>query len=86
VRSGKYEVEILEKILSDKLNRGNLIKQFQDSIWADANANEILSELAYDLDFYEPNDELRKEDPSYYGDERLEGVIREALIKLKKDN
>jgi hypothetical protein len=45
--------------------------------------NEMLSALAYDLDFYEPDEALRKQEPSYYGDERLEAEIKSVLRKLK---
>jgi hypothetical protein len=76
-------MKILERILDDKLNRKNLISEFQELIWNDKNANEILSELAYDLDFYEPDEELRKEDSSYYGDNRLEEEIKLAIRKLR---
>jgi uncharacterized protein YcaQ len=62
-------MEILEKIISDKLNRKRLISEFQEFIWNAENANEILTELAYQLDFYEPNETERREDPSYFGDE-----------------
>jgi hypothetical protein len=77
-------MEILKKILQDKQNRIGLIKELQKAIWNDDNANEILSELAYDLDFYEPHEERRKEDASYYGDERLEKEIKTAMKKLKR--
>lgn len=76
-------MEILNKILEDKHNRVNLIKQFQELVWNDYSANEVLADLAYDLDFYEPNSEWRKEDLSYYGDERLEKEVRSAIEKLK---
>lgn len=76
-------MQILELILKDKNNRSSLIKQFQELVWNDENANEILSELAYDLDFYEPNEQWRKEDPSYYGDNRLEKEIKSAIQKLQ---
>lgn len=76
-------MQILELILKDKNNRSSLIKQFQELVWNDENANEILSELAYDLDFYEPNEQWRKEDPSYYGDNRLEVEIKSAIQKLQ---
>jgi GGDEF domain-containing protein len=79
-------MEILEKILTDKVNRKKLISEFQELIWNDENASEVLSLLAYDLDFYEPNIELRKEDPSYYGDERLEEEIKLVINKLKEQN
>lgn len=76
-------MQILVQILQDKKNRDNLIKKFQEEVWNNDNANEILSELAYDLDFYEPNEDWRKENSSYYGDERLEQEIKLALEKLK---
>lgn len=76
-------MKILEKILTDKLNRKQLISEFQELIWNDENANELLSELAYDMDFYEPNEKLRKENPSYYGDERLEEEIKSAIQKVQ---
>lgn len=75
-------MEILEKILLDKINRMKLINEFQELIWNESSPNEILSELAYDLDFYEPDPELRKEDSSYYGDERLEEEIKSTLYKI----
>ena len=76
-------MELLEKILRDKANRMQLIREFQELIWNDDNANEILSELALDLDYYEPNEEWRKQDPSYYGDDRLEEEIKLAIRKLE---
>jgi hypothetical protein len=79
-------MEILKKILDDKLNRKRYIFEFQELIWNDENANEILSELAFDLDFYEPDDELRKEDPSYYGDDKLVEVLKSAMQKYQKQN
>lgn len=77
-------MEILEKILNDKANRKQLISEFQEFVWNDDNANELLSQLAYDLDFYEPNEDLQKEDQSYYGDERLEKEIKSVIQKLKE--
>lgn len=76
-------MEILKKILTEKLNRKLLIKQFQEQVWNNENGNETLSELAYDLDFYEPDEILRKQDSVYYGDERLEKEIIDVLKKLK---
>jgi hypothetical protein len=79
-------MEILKKILNDKVNREQLIKEFQQIVWNDDNPNEILLDLAYDLDYYQPNNELRKEDPSYYGDEQLEMEIKSAIEKIDKLN
>lgn len=79
-------MEILEQILENKQNRRTLIKEFQELIWNDENANEILSELAYDLDFYEPNEEWRKESLSYYGDDRLEEVVKTVIQRLQEQS
>jgi hypothetical protein len=45
-------------------------------------AYDILADLAYDLDFFEPDPFLRVESTSYYGRERLEEEIRTALRRL----
>jgi hypothetical protein len=76
-------MKILEQILNDRQNRQSLIKQFQEQIWNNERSSEILSELAYDMDFYEPNGALRIGEPNYYDDERLEEEIRNAIEKLK---
>lgn len=79
-------MEILEKILNDKLNRKELIKEFQSQVWDNEKSIQILRDLAYDLDFYEPDEILRSDDPSYYGDERLEKEILVVIQKLKQLN
>lgn len=82
-------IECLNKILSESEPvRTELIKSFQNEVWDDESIkdealNEILSELAYDLDFYEPNEEWRKEDLSYYGYDRLKKEITKAIKKLQ---
>jgi len=75
-------------IASDDLEeRKELINEFQEQVWngeinTDNPAFEILSELAHDLDFYEPDENLRKEDSVYYGDEKLMQEISSALEKM----
>jgi len=44
---------------------------------------DIFDEIAYDLDYYEPDERLRREDLSFYGDDRLEIEIKSALEKLR---
>lgn len=66
-----------------------LVKKFQSEIWNDETIqnerlNEILSELAYDLDFYEPNEEWKKESPNYFGDERLQELIKLGIQKIEE--
>ena len=76
-------IEILKEILRNKSNRKDLIKVFQEQVWNNkSKCNDVLSELAYDLDFYEPDEMLRKEDAMYYGDKRLEEEISNTLSKL----
>ncbi|MCX8486568.1 MAG: hypothetical protein ORN53_05235 [Crocinitomicaceae bacterium] len=79
-------MEILEKIVRDKLNRKLFISEFQESIWNAENANEILTELVYQLDFYEPDETKRREDPSYFGDDKLAAEVALAIQQLKEQN
>lgn len=82
-------IDKLNQILSSEgSERKKLVKEFQEQIW-DERTNldnpvfDILSELAYDLDFYEPDENLRSEDGSYYSDDKLEVEIASALKKLE---
>lgn len=80
-------MEILKQILLSKSNREQLIKEFQNQLWnkdikVSKSIYNILSELAYDLDYYEPNDLLRIEDNSYFGNDKLEQEIQIALKKI----
>jgi len=51
---------------------------------AESGLNEILSELAYDLDFYEPNEEERNEDFCLYGNDRLYENVKIGIERLKE--
>lgn len=75
-------IELINKILRDKANRQKHISEFQQKVWDDEESNEILSNLALDLDYYEPDEKLRKEDSSYYGDAQLERELEDVLRKL----
>lgn len=78
---------MLSTALSEPAQRQRIINEFQHIIWhSDDLPNswevEILRDLAFDLDFYEPDAKRRAEDVSFYGDERLEDEINAALKKL----
>lgn len=80
---------LLNNILleQDPVRQGILIKEFQNEIWDSSiedPLHDILGEFAYDLDFYEPDMKLRNESPSYYGKDRLEQAITEAIEKIKQ--
>lgn len=82
-------MKILNQILLSKSNRKQLVKEFQSLVWnGDINIsesiNKLLSELAYDLDFYEPDEKLRKETPNYFGDDRLEKEIQNILKQIEE--
>jgi hypothetical protein len=57
---------------------------WNDEIIQDEALNDVLTDIAYILDFYEFDDEWRKESPSYYGDEQLEREIKSAIHKIDK--
>ncbi len=84
-------LEILRKILveNDKSNIDNLIIEFQKFVWLNSDFNDedpsahIFDDLADSLDYYEPNSELRRDSPSYYGEEKMRKEIKEALKKIE---
>src|SRR5260370_36405753 len=83
-------VALLKLALSNRAERVSAIKAFQNYVFdtstpvpgAAAEQWETLNDLAVDLDYYEPDPVDRREDPSYYGDQRVEVEITEALQKL----
>lgn len=81
-------VNILIQASQSREQRPKLISEFQSAVWNTPEDNswewEILTDLAYDLDFYEPNADLRAEDESYKDDEQAVQEIESALEKLQK--
>jgi hypothetical protein len=85
-------IEILNKILLEKEpSRSDLINSFQVEVFNDESITddvleEIIGDLALDLDYYEPNEERRKESSSFYGSERLEEILKEGILKIQSYN
>jgi len=83
-------IALLTQTVAEHNERDDRIRQFQDFVFhtpkppADFSEAywEILADLAYDLDFYVSDPARRREDASYYGEERLIREIRESLTKL----
>lgn len=79
---------LAEKILTDKSGRTRWLREFEALVWnteediGNAQQDEVLRDLAVDLAYYEPDPQIRKEDPSFFGDDRLEAEITSALRKL----
>ena len=46
---------------------------------------DILTDLAYDLDYYEPDPRARQESPSFYGPRRAAELIEAALSELRRE-
>lgn len=85
--SAEELVDLLREALGNRFRRKELIDRFQQTVWnapiaASADAMEIFADLAHDLDYYEQNREDRAEDPTFYGDQRFEEEVRQALQKL----
>jgi hypothetical protein len=83
-------VRLLQKAIEDKDERAASILSFQaaifentqESVGAGSDQWEVFSDLAYDLDYFEPDPKARLEDPSYFGEERAVELILEALRRV----
>lgn len=78
---------LVARILSegDSLGRRRQIRSLQSEVWDtsevlfSAELDELLRDLVYDLDFYEPDVVSRAFDRTYFGDDELEDRVRAAL-------
>ncbi|HEY5122377.1 MAG TPA: hypothetical protein VIK14_01435 [Ignavibacteria bacterium] len=85
-------ISLLKKILSNDSNSKHYIFEFQkevletDEEFVNEEIDDLLSKLAFNLSFFEPDPEMRKEDPSYYGEEKLRNYIEPVLKKISDFN
>ena len=87
----KIIISKLEEIISDKKYRDKKVLSFSTEIMkndekdfnGDYKYNEFVNDLAYDMDYYSSDERLQKE-YGYFGDDKLEQMINDALIKLKQ--
>jgi len=69
--------------------RPTLIRNFQKLVWNfngtihSESVDSILRDLAYDLDYYEPDSLWRMQDSSFYGEKRAIEEISAAFVKLQ---
>ena len=83
--------ELLEGAATEPSTRLERIQQFQSAVFeSDAAAFglsdhewDVLTQLAQDLDYYEPNHQHRNESTLFYGDERVVREIQDALAKVR---
>jgi hypothetical protein len=89
--SAKFEsiIEQLKLLVNRPTELPAGIPKVQQEIWDGKEGMEhdpqceILCDLAYDLNYYQPNERVRSQDKSLYGEERALSEIREALAKLE---
>lgn len=82
---------LLSNIIKRDRNREDDIKRFQNLVWEteeplsdDVELSEKLEELAYDLDYYEHNEDVRSEDASLYDQKRLDDEVLDVLNMVIK--
>lgn len=83
--------EVLKTALTSDEERTKAIREFQelffksDEVLVSKEVDEVLNELAGDLEFYVPIGLHRAQDPSYFGDEKAKKLIRETLKLLEAE-
>jgi hypothetical protein len=81
---------LLVRALREPSTRRATVRQFQSLVWECPRHSiaretyDVLADLAYDLDYFEPDPVSRAQNMSYYGDERLEQEIQIALRRLEE--
>lgn len=81
-------ISLLKKILLNDSNSKHYIYEFQKEVletdieFVNKEIEDLLIDLAIDLDCFEPDLEMRKESPSFYGEEKLKNYIEPVLKKI----
>lgn len=79
-------IDLLHVALANSDERIKAVIDFQslmfksDGLLVSEEIDEVLHELAGDLEFYVPGD---SQDPSYFGDAKAKKLIREALARIE---
>jgi len=82
-------VKLMREMVRDRRALPEAIASLQQLVWKEpltgsSAAQEILRELAYDLEYYEPDPRARAEDSSFYDDDRAVAEIEEALTRIER--
>jgi len=80
--------DLLHSIIDDEAMRPVAIVEFQKRVFGASEGkfgqyDETLRELAYDLDFFEPDPRVRASDISFFGTDRLVSEIAAVLRRLE---
>ncbi|HET8574613.1 MAG TPA: hypothetical protein VFM02_00370 [Candidatus Paceibacterota bacterium] len=91
MKSTNKLLQILKYILDENITaeeKDANIRIFQEIVWDDndddSELDEIVSQLAYDLDFYESNEESRLESLSYYDDTKLREIVKNGIQEIEE--
>lgn len=80
-------IDLLHVALANSDERLKAVIDFQslmfksDGLLVSEEIDELLHELAGDLEFYFPGD---SQDPSYFGDAKVKELIHEAFVRIAK--
>ena len=83
-------IRLLRLAYDDSEMRPTLIRNFQKLVWNfdgiihNESVDGVIRDLAYDLEYYEPDSLWRAQDPSFYSDNRATDEIRSALLELER--
>jgi hypothetical protein len=81
-------LNLLKKTVVDSSKLGMNIPKIQEAFWnseiqfPSEGVEEILGDLAYDLDYFEADPRSRSEDKSFFGEEKALDEIRTALAAI----
>ncbi len=81
---------LLEEIRDGSSDKEELIMSLENLLWGDeggaipSELRATLADLLVDLDGYEPDAKLRREDSGYFGEERLRAVVSSFLEYLDR--
>lgn len=80
-------IALLQRAVSEPGCLAERIRLFQETVFQDESLDgpveSVLRDLAYDLDFYEPDPRVRGEDPAFFDDARAVDEIRSALQRIR---
>ncbi len=90
----REDLQALLQLLQNALDKTNVefessIRRYQDIVWdneylcEDRESDEMLRDLAYDLEYYVCNPEHRRADTSYFDESEAKYRVRECLGKIR---
>ncbi len=82
-------LRLLRSALEEPAQRWKALRRFEEEVCdrrdptSDHDIWEIFTDLTHDFAFYQPGPRTRGRSESYYGDERLEVILTEALRSIE---